>query len=290
MYLSRLLAAAMLCGCVQAFAAPAAIVEGLQMPAWVERAGRRQPLQIGATLTSGDRILTGADARVLLRLEEGSHVKLGADAQLDLPVLSPPAEPTGVFRGVLSVVKGAFRFTTAALGRARTRDIEAHVSTITIGIRGTDVWGKAEPSRDFVVLLEGKIDIRREGEAAQRMETPLSLFMAPKGAATQPVRPVNPDDLRRWAQETELQDGAGVVTGEGQWALHLASFRQPAAARRLQQSLRESGYAAQTESVRVGDRVWTRVSLQGFASRVDAGAVRARLHSVTPSAWIEEKR
>ena len=79
------------------------------------------------------------------------------------------------------MARGAFRFTTSVLGRQR--EIRARVGTATIGIRGTDVWGKHEDSRDFVVLLEGQIEIERDGRSVA-MSEPLSLFMAPAG---QPV-------------------------------------------------------------------------------------------------------
>jgi len=276
----------------RAFAAPAATVEGMQMPAWVERGGQRAPLQVGTTLASGDKVRTGSGARVLMRLEESSHVKLGEDAVIDLATLEPPADPTGVFKGVLDVVKGAFRFTTSAIGKQRARDIQARVATVTIGIRGTDVWGKAEPTRDFVVLLEGKIDIQRGDEPAQRMETPMSLFMAPKGIATLPIAPVDPNDLQRWAQETELQDESGVVTSDGAWTLHLASYRKHSGATQVLQTLHDAGYAAYAEGVTVGGGEWTRLSVGGFASRADAEAVARSLQTqfVFPEPWVTQSR
>jgi hypothetical protein len=64
-------------------AAPSpAVVEAVQMPAWVERGGGRMPLAPGMALQSDDDLRTGADARLLLKLAEGSAVKLGENAQL----------------------------------------------------------------------------------------------------------------------------------------------------------------------------------------------------------------
>ena len=52
----------------------AATVEGVQLPAWVERGpnGVRQPLAPGAVLGSQDNVLTGPNARLLLRMADGS--------------------------------------------------------------------------------------------------------------------------------------------------------------------------------------------------------------------------
>src|SRR5687768_2531373 len=58
------------------------VVESVVSPAWVERGGTREPLQPGAVLRAKDKVHTGASARLLLRLAEGSAVKLGEHATL----------------------------------------------------------------------------------------------------------------------------------------------------------------------------------------------------------------
>ncbi len=271
--------------CAPAFAQPAATVRLLQAPAWLERDGQRQPLRRGAMLQSADRVVTGPQARVLLRLAEGSHVKLGAEASLTLESLQPPADADGVFEGVLDIVRGAFRFTTTLVDRKR--DIRARLRSATIGIRGTDVWGKAEDARDFVVLLEGSVSIERDGTTTT-LDTPLSLFMAPRGAPALPVGPVDNDDLGRWAQETEPQAGQGVIDAEGEWRANLASYRDADAADRLRAQLGASGYAADVEIVEVAGVGWHRVVLSGYASREDVAHALAALaasHSLS-SPWI----
>ncbi|MGH8640405.1 MAG: hypothetical protein ACRET6_01775, partial [Burkholderiales bacterium] len=55
-------------------------VEGVVSPAWVERGGARLPLAVGMRLNDKDRVVTGAGSRLLLRLAEGSAVKLGENA------------------------------------------------------------------------------------------------------------------------------------------------------------------------------------------------------------------
>ena len=72
-----------------ALAAPAQ-VRLLQAPAWRERDGSRHPLHVGMALESGDIVHTGRRSRAILSLEEGSIVKLGENAYLDLRELIPP--------------------------------------------------------------------------------------------------------------------------------------------------------------------------------------------------------
>src|SRR5258708_18784468 len=63
-------------------AAPAAVVESVQLPAWFTRDGKRQPLATGIELRSNDEIATGVNSRLLLRLGGGSMIKIGENGQL----------------------------------------------------------------------------------------------------------------------------------------------------------------------------------------------------------------
>ena len=121
------------------FAQPAAVVEGVQMPAWVERSEsgappRRVPVAPGMELKSGDQLRTGAGSRLLIKLSEGSLVKLGENARLQIAELAPSKE---IFKAALGVLEGAFRFTTELVAKKRRRDININVSQVTAGIRGT---------------------------------------------------------------------------------------------------------------------------------------------------------
>lgn len=267
-------------------AAPAAIVEGLQAPAWVERAGAKSPLKQGMALQSGDRVLTGPQSRALLRLEEGSQVKLGENGQVNLDELQPPDESGGLFKGVLGVLKGAFRFTTTALGANRSRSMNITVGTVTAGIRGTDLWGKSTDQKDIVCLIEGRIGVER-GSDKFEMSDPLSFYITPRNAPALPVAPVNADQLQQWAQETELQARQGVQSG-GEWSVVLMSLADADEAPARMQPLQAAGYAVEARTAEVRGKTWTRLVLAGFASARDARVVAQRLqgtHGVrTP--WV----
>jgi hypothetical protein len=63
-------------------AAPMAVVESLQLPVWVEHNGIRAALAPGMILSGSDTVATGAGARILIRMADGSHIKLGENATL----------------------------------------------------------------------------------------------------------------------------------------------------------------------------------------------------------------
>jgi hypothetical protein len=264
-----------------ALAAPDARVEGMQLPAWVVRDGKRQPLAIGSELRSDDEVSTGTEARLLLRLPDGSTVKLGENARLQLADVVQRRKDN--FLGAtLRVIEGAFRFTTGAALKARTsRDIVVRFPTVTAGIRGTDIWGKNLGDREVVVLIEGHITVSRAGDAPVEMREALTYLQAPKeGAAS--VAPVPMEQLKLWATETEIAAGQGALRADGKWKLYLGSFERQADALALYDALRREGYPARIRpQPREGGQLY-RVRIAGFADQGEAAVVGARLKSAHP--------
>lgn len=270
-----------------ASAREAGLVEGLQSPAWMERQGAIVPVAAGMVLRPADRLRTGDGGRLLLRLAEGSHVKLGENARFHLERFAPPAEPDGPFTGLLKVAKGAFRFTTTLLSRPHRRHLDIRVAAVTAGIRGTDIWGKAKPDEDIVCLIEGNITVGRDGAPPVTMNEPLSFYIAPKDAPPKPVAKVSEEQLARWATETELTAGQGIQVTGGRWHVGLASFRDAARATRALRRLHEQGEPAQIIEVEVEGRPWQRLVVSNFKDRREAEAYASRpaLMASHPGAW-----
>ncbi|WP_084187352.1 FecR domain-containing protein [Andreprevotia chitinilytica] len=272
----------------RALAAPAT-VEAVQYPAWLERGGVKKPLQPGLPLAANDRITTGAGARVYLVLPEGSRVKLGEDASFTVDKINESDGKTGTFRAALNVLKGAFRFTTDALAKANRREVDIRVATVTAGIRGTDLWGKAADDTDLVCLLEGKIAVAAEGQPQQQMDQPLTFYVAAKGQAPEPIAPVDPDKLKQWSQETEVRPGAGEARNAGSWRLVLARPATQTDALAWYDQLQAAGYPAKMRTVGSGKAKRYRVQISGFVSQADARGVGDRLAAQlkTPLTEIE---
>src|SRR5260221_13485018 len=154
-----------------------AVVEGVQMPAWVEREGKRMPVLPGMQLKAGDKLSTGPGSRLLVKLSEGSLVKLGENGSLHLKELEPSKS---LFKAALGVLEGAFRFTTDIAVKNRRRDVNITVATVTAGIRGTDLWGKSVPDRQIVCLIEGKIEVGAPNETPFTMDQPSQYYCSAK--------------------------------------------------------------------------------------------------------------
>lgn len=248
-------------------------VERVQLPAWVIRAGHSQPVTAGMQLRSNDVLRTGAGARLLLRMNEGSSIKLGENGELALGTLGADASDKGLFRAALNVASGAFRYTTDLLAKKKRRDVSIRVATVTVGIRGTDVWGKAAADKDIVCLLEGRIEVGKDGYTTVQMDQPNSFYIAPRTGDPLPIAAVPPEKLQQWALETEVGTGQPVLQPDGRWTLNVIDVRSQRDALGWYDRLRAAGYPAR---IRPAGRVW-HVRIGGLADEAAATALAERL-------------
>ena len=276
-YMLRLLAVAGF-GLVSmtASAAPAAVVEGVQMPAWLEQAdGRKIPLAPGMELKAGELVRSGANSRVLLKLSEGSLVKLGENGQLKIDELKP--DEGGVFKAALKVAEGAFRFTTDVIMKHRRRSVNITVATVTAGIRGTDLWGKSTSNdRQVVCLIEGQIEVGAPGEKPAVMDQPRQFYQRNQGQ-TAPIGLVDSAMLGQWALETEIAAGQGAARAGGKWKVTLASSGTQEAALAVYDQVRANGYAAEIHPAMAGGKRVYNVRIGNLPSKAEAEALAGQL-------------
>jgi hypothetical protein len=259
-------------------------VEGVVSPAWVERGAARLPLAVGMQLKDTDRVVTGSGARALLRMAEGSAVKLGENASLVMSNLADrvSTEASRLVTASLDVVRGAFRFTTGVFGKhAAGRDLRIRISTVTAGIRGTDLWGKSDERRDLVCLIEGTISVGHAQTGEFTMADPLSFFVAPRGEKPLPVAAVDPKQLKEWAEETEIQAGSGGARRGGRHfaTASVSADQKPALA--AYHALRAAGYPAVARPVKKDDgSLEFRVLIPNLATPQAAAATAAKLKAL----------
>ena len=260
-------------------------VEGAVSPAWVERAGTtdRVPLEVGMTLRNQDRVVTGTGSRALLKLADGSAVKLGENAVLNLDGLAETRNDRArrLVTASLDVARGAFRFTTGIFSRqAFERDVRIRVATVTAGIRGTDLWGKSDDQRDLVCLLEGRISVSHAQTGEITMAEPLAFFIAPRQQAPLPVGKVDAAQIREWAAETELDTVAGGARRGGRFRVDVSTAPDQQAALRDYDAVRRAGYPAVIQSVKGAAAVEYRVRVANLLSERDAQAVAQKVKAL----------
>ena len=255
-----------------AFAQPAR-VDAVQAPAWLERGGRTVPLATGTVLGGQDKVVTGANARVRLKMGEGSDVRLGEYAEF---TLDRAEDRGGTFRAALAVLKGAFRFTTNLASRARSRDVTIRVKNVTAGIRGTDVWGKSSDERDLVCLLEGAITVASDGFPGVKLDKPNDFYQRPRAGGEPQVSRVDQAQVDIWSKETALEDDAAAREGQG-WRIVVATLPSRDDALRIVRGLRGAGFAADAAP---GPDNLTLVRVGSFATEVQARTVMGNLRGL----------
>ncbi|MGM0564399.1 MAG: SPOR domain-containing protein [Pseudomonadota bacterium] len=265
-------------------------VEGLQYPAWLERGDDRSALKPGQEVAAGDRVRTGPGGKVWLTMVDEARVKLGESALLQLDsgavksaassqsASSPASQQPRVVESSFNIIEGAFRYTSAKIESLWERDLSVGLGSVaTIGIRGTDLWGKVDGEAPFVVLIEGDIDITpADGSSAINLNQALNIYKANSGQPGD-VSTVDMAAVQALAPETELDFGSGVMSVEGRSQLQLASFRSRASAQALVDRLDRAGLPASVEAADVGGQRWQRVVVEQLASKQDASQLAGTL-------------
>lgn len=177
----------------------------------VENATGRHPLTLGTPLYLGDRVVTGTDARLEARMQDGTVFTLGENTEFVIrqikgvkpSMIMTPNESGSLFE----LLKGVFRAVTAQTDDAAPPRENWRVQTpvATIGIRGTELWGgfnlldTGSTTLD-VVMLEGKgvyvesagqqVELRQAGQGttvkgAKQAPTPIQAWAEKKLRAAQ---------------------------------------------------------------------------------------------------------
>ncbi|MBP5856353.1 FecR domain-containing protein [Marivibrio halodurans] len=149
----------------------------------------RRDLEAEAPVHAGERLRTDPSGRASIRLDDGSVLTLGEAAVVSLDSLIYDPD-TGVGAATLTVMHGAFRMVSGALGKQGSMRVETPIATI--GIRGTDFWGYQDGRALSVVLLDdGLVSIETAGGSIALDEPGDGIVI------TDPEAPM-PDTPARW--------------------------------------------------------------------------------------------
>lgn len=117
-------------------------------------------LALGSALYLGQRLVTGADARLEARLNDGSVLTLGERTEFLIEQVAGSSAQGSDSR--FSLLKGVFRAITGKLASGQApASWQVRTPVAIIGVRGTELWGGfdllgAGSDTLDVVMLEGK--------------------------------------------------------------------------------------------------------------------------------------
>ena len=255
-----------------------AVLEAVQVPAWVERDGDRRAAEPGQRLRAGDKALTAAGSRVVFRLPDNSLVKLGEATELDIEALTVKrGDAPAQMDTRMNLVTGVFRWTTdyASKARGETRDLALRTATATVGVRGTDFWTMTDADHDAVCVFEGHVEVMPQGKPSLHLDKPGAFWVTFTGQPDKPAGQATPAELAKFIGQGELQPGKGVMLAGGTWRVVVGLLQRPVDAAALRGRLQKAGYPARVQPTPAGQEVL----IAQLATQADALAVLGRLQA-----------
>lgn len=206
---------------VAAWAAPVARVDFASGKVTaVDTAGALRALSKGSELNLGDTVNTDG-GRAQLRFIDGAYVSLQPNTQFKIDEYQYEGKTDGTEKGTLSLMKGALRTITGAIGRVNRDTYRVNTQSATIGIRGTEYLASVVNSLS-VSVGEGAISLtNKAGELV--VSAGQSAYVA--DANTVPVltfqKPVLPPEAapHRRGSESETATSATYLSGDQVGAL-----------------------------------------------------------------------
>ena len=115
---------------------------------------------VGAPVRVGDRLRTGAKARLQVTFRDSSSLTLGENANVvvDRYVFNPNKSSADV---VLNASQGALRFAGGKIERMRQKNITVNTPSAALAVRGTHFWAGPIHRKYGVLLLKGKVRVSR---------------------------------------------------------------------------------------------------------------------------------
>ena len=113
-------------------------------PAFIVRAGKLIPAQIGQLVFEADGLRTGTDGRIGVTLKDDTRVSLGpsSEVRLDRFVYAPSDGRLGV---VLKIVRGVAAYVSGQIAKLSPDSVRLETPAAIVGVRGTSLAIRVEP-------------------------------------------------------------------------------------------------------------------------------------------------
>lgn len=255
-------------------------LNAVNYPVWVVRNLQVISLAPGTELLQDDIVTTGNSGRAWISMQDGSVVKLGQNTKFEITAADfHQVQDASLLDATFNVIKGAFRFTSGFFNTNFTSShkVKITIGATTIGIRGTDIWGRSTETEDFITLLEGSISVDTDVDAIAILSEPLTAYRKLKDQPADPVYRLEVSQVQKLGAETELSFERGIANIEGKFDLILMSLKNSNNAQKEIERFKLAGYAVKAESQLINETVFTRVVLAGFKDNQSANNMSQQL-------------
>ena len=113
----------------------------------------KRKLSIGKSIFEKDTITTEAESSVTLLFSDETRFELGPESTLQVNKYLYEKDADSDSSSI-EVIKGTFRFVTGLIAKQKPESMEVNTAVATIGIRGTNVVGKADSTSATIILVE----------------------------------------------------------------------------------------------------------------------------------------
>ena len=149
-------------------------------------AGAPESLTGGEAVRLNEKLSTGADGRLELAFDDGTHMTLGERAEVVIDAFVYRPAGTSRFHAAIA---GSFRYVSGMLAAGASRTASVTTPVALIGVRGTDFWGGTVNNVSGVVVFAGSVSVTTAVGtvvlSAPGEGTDLSTPGVPPGAVTQ---------------------------------------------------------------------------------------------------------
>ncbi|MBF0133300.1 MAG: tandem-95 repeat protein [Magnetococcales bacterium] len=123
---------------------PVGSVTQLKGMAFADFEKEKRVLEDGSPIFQGDRIVTGAKARVILKMKDDAVIALGEDSEFLVQEYAFKVKPDGTVgedagnKGEVKLNKGVAKFASGRLGKLKSKPFHLVTPVATMGVRGTE--------------------------------------------------------------------------------------------------------------------------------------------------------
>jgi hypothetical protein len=244
-------------------------VEKVQFPAWVNRRGIKAAIKAGWAIYTGDRIITGANGRVLLGVAGEGQLKIAG--KTDLSFTEAMINTGDVEPSLMTLNHGAFHF-TAPMVRASNAGMPIEIrGAITANLLGGQLFARSDGTEDMILLMDGIVEVSGPKLNPGKMSQPQTYLRVPRQGRAQPVNSAPQERVASWLSATEPVSGTPELEASGTWDVSMNSGYNLKQLETMACQLQSRGYPTELYPVREpGKQVWYRVVVRRFKSKNDA--------------------